>query len=357
MKTKSTILITLFIFATIHLFAQKPASSLIIGSWQTSGPIGDSSHGTYCTIISFYKNHVYQIKGTHVYPRDTGKLRFDTLSYEAGKWKFKRHGKCLKYSKPHPIPVPGAFSMFINSETEKVFICMLNDTCLYTDYLSCDDTLHVIHYKRIPHMPETKDNYKTWFDHVDSTFVLVNSLDTSKKKIIKESYDINLNNTNVSRDSLVTITHEFTGNIKQVSDTGITLKLSEETIDTSMKNGFYSTLYKSFSGDAVNDSLELRTIKIQNIELMKYRGAGRNMFNGIGSILVGTTLTTMFIVAPLASINFKKWEINSPKYFDFFKAGIIQLAVGIPLTIFGKEKKIKLTSKNAIKQKDYWYFK
>jgi len=358
MKTKLTLLVTLFFFVTIHLFAQKPAKSLIIGSWQETGPIGDSSHGTYCTVISFYKNNVYQIKGTHSYPRNTGKLWGDTLNYEAGKWKLKRHGKWLIYSAAHGIPLQGScYSMSDIISTEKVFICKLNDTCLIISDDKPEANSMYSGFTRIPALPIIQDNYKIRHHYVDSTFVLVNSLDTSKKKIIRELDYVNLKTTHINKDTSITISNEIKGNIKHTSDTSLTLEMSEETIFTDMKNGFNSTLSNYYAGNSGNDSIELRTLKIRDIDLLKYRGKGRKTFNNLGSMFIGFSLTTIFIVAPFASINFKKGKINSTNYLNILAAGAAQLVIGIPLSIIGREKKIRLTSKNAIKQGDYWYFK
>jgi hypothetical protein len=76
----------------------------------------------------------------------------------------------------------------------------------------------------------------------------------------------------------------------------------------------------------------------------------------MGSIISVFSVSALLLAAPLVSINYKNGTFNSNRYFSWAYTSMAGIAISLPISILSKEKKYKLTLRNKVKDKKYWYF-
>jgi len=343
MKTKQTLLICIILFTVIDLFGQKQNDTLILGSWKFTSynSCGDSSGtNTFYNVISFYKDHVYQIKTTTKFSDSLKYVRNDTVDIIGGLWYLSENNKQLKYEDRHYIPLRNWSGL----DDSKMYIHTLNDSCLVISY---DPTANIgfTHFKRISLLSPVKDNYRP-------AYFIVNTLDsTKKKKIIQNNFTLHTK----TFQNIGNVTKDLSGVIDQISDSSLSIVVANEEIVVD-QNKFFSKTNNYYSGSSDQDSLEVQSIKLKDLNLLTYNSSSRESFNSMGSMIMAFSDIALLFVAPLASINFKNGDFNSQKYFSIAGASLTGIAVSIPILIFSKEKKYKMILKNKVKDKKYWYF-
>jgi hypothetical protein len=345
MKIKSIILVFAFLFAAFDLIGQNPSNSLIIGSWKLASNVScDKSADTnaFYSVISFYENHVYQMRKSTKYSDSLRYTKNDTVNIEAGSWKISKNGKILKYKDCHEIPT---LNYFYKTKS-KEYIRNFTDSCLVTSFDSKDNFANS-YYKRISLLSPANDNYRP-------VIFLVNSLDSTKKKAIIQNNGFNLFSKLTKNSGSVTKT--ISGYINQICDTSISLIVADEDIVIDQHNGFFSRIDNYYSGTAKKDSVSIQTLKIKDLNFLKYNSRTRSTFHDMGSIISVFSVSALLLAAPLVSINYKNGTFNSNRYFSWAYTSMAGIAISLPISILSKEKKYKLTLRNKVKDKKYWYF-
>jgi len=337
MKTKPTILLCIVLFTVNFLFAQKPANVLLPGSWKFTGNISCgntlNTNNTF-NIISFYNDHVFQIRRSYK-PSDSLKYQKTDTVVETGTWSLSKNGKVLTYDNCHNIPL----KRYEDIHVSEAYIRSVNDSCLL---ISADpkDNSTLSYYKRIPLLLPIKDDY-------NFSFYIVNSLDSTKKKKI-DQYDISLG----LKSGFVR--RNLSGRVYQIYDSSLTFVVYLE--NNVFSKGDFLSKTEYIYGLTDSDSLVIQTINMKDLNYLRCISPTRDFIHFYSQVATFLSATTLLFVAPLVSINYKNGDFNSHRYYTWAGSGLAGVAICIPIMYLTRSGYFKMTMKNKEKDKKYWYF-
>ncbi len=116
---------------------------------------------------------------------------------------------------------------------------------------------------------------------------------------------------------------------------------------------------KSINKDSIKQSIEtfypLNTrpvsFRYDDISMISYQSNSAHNCLVSAKIMTVIGLLTTFVVAPLASIDYRNGSINSRTYFTFAATGLGLYILSIPLFLISKEKKFHLNLNGNSKEK------
>ncbi|MFH0895554.1 MAG: hypothetical protein V2A54_14040 [Bacteroidota bacterium] len=184
---------------------------------------------------------------------------------------------------------------------------------------------------------------------------LSNSLDTSKKVKLQKDKLMTIHIKEFQDVSMTKIIR-YNCSIDSFKDSILTCNIKGEFVNIDYENGCYSRTESNYFNN--DDSLknQIMTININKIWQIENSSVCRDNIHITGNTIIGVSVLTTLILAPLISINYKNGTFNSDKYFTLAGAGLVGIAIGIPISALTVNKKYYLTEKNKIKKRNYWYF-
>ena len=348
MSKKIVCLSMLLLVFSSKIWSQKSIDSLLIGSWQLSyyDIKGKVSNEPLNKIINFYANHSYQIRMKVNGLDSSAKLVLNKINADAGQWELDNRVRFVKFKNVHTIPSLSDLTLI----DEEYFIHSINDTNLVLVGFEGRQKINY-HYKRITPITALNDNFNPKINHES---FLVNTSDTTILIKLYNHKPSTLISYDFSNDSVSKKT-EISGTIGCVNDSVLTYLVWSESIKILKKNGCKSSTVNEYWLAGNFDNIEPRKLKIKDFQLFEYISPERDVLHSFGNQIVGFSVISTFLIAPLSSINFKTGDFNAKQYYSWAKAGLISFSVGLPLSLLTKPRQYKLTLKNSIKNADYWY--
>lgn len=338
----------------ICCFANRKLDNQLLGSWKI---IKKDSAGVILTntssihFFSFYKPGQFQINEVDIIKDSTQKIYGQRFYY--GGWEINRIDDSLFIFKSFAL-------MGLIGYDQRYSISTLSDSVLVLSY-SIATTKYSLHFARVAPIVELKPANEINFvkvkvadsRHDDRKFVLINSADTTKKVLINAADGINVSIEESTSDTTIESIESWTGGeIVGITDSAIQLKIYEYKTHIEYKNDSSKTLEKNYNMQGGF----IRTIELHKISSFSYTSKkqnARNVFFGSMAFIAG--MNALF-VAPLVSINYLKGGFNSKRYFTWAGISLITMGICIPISQVFTEKGFKLTMKNSITNRDYWYF-
>lgn len=181
-------------------------------------------------------------------------------------------------------------------------------------------------------------------------FYLTNAADSTKKIKLETSTQYDLAYTPIVADSnIVRKRVTLTGQISYLYMGDIYYNFTSEYIDILYTDGIESkTTNSSFF---YND----RLIKQSSLSHIAYQSPKRAAINHACMMVMGFSILTTAIIAPLVSINYTNGNFNKDLYYAVAGTGLVGLTFSIPLATLTSPKNYYLTQKNNKQTKDYWY--
>lgn len=124
----------------------------------------------------------------------------------------------------------------------------------------------------------------------------------------------------------------FNGNIKSFDNTMLVLNTSEETSET-----YKSYMLTSAKTNSFFEMPKARSVQIQSLDGVYYSSRTRERARSVMFSIVAISAFTSLVVAPLASLEYKKSStpgfkgFDRPMYFSIAGTGLFVAAVSIPV--------------------------
>ena len=161
------------------------------------------------------------------------------------------------------------------------------------------------------------------------SMVLTDNIDTTKQEVIKfGSYiHLTLDTQRLGVDSAEKYVNLY-GQVKEVTDSSITIVVQYEDIRIERKDGYTSSISNRYEEDK-----ETRTIHVREIYELTHTSKRRLTLNTIvGSIGVTSILGALF-VAPLVSIDYKNGGFKGKQYLILLGSGAMGGLVFMPIAL------------------------
>lgn len=343
-SSKHSLCYNLKINSDNNTFSQNLQDSLIIGSWELTAYETDGNikrikdfHRT----LSFFKDSIYMQKTSYIDTAIAGTV-------ELGMWYIFSNYILKEVKQQAPAYSIHAIDYFND------FIFSVSDTSLIL--LSYDKgDVQYTHYSRAlrpEDRPEDLTFKKKNVFHIEPTYKLVNSFDSTRKITLSQRNTLNVRYENhYEKDT--TGSTDIEGFLHDIEDSLLIIRAISEKIEFELANKMSVEVNKDYF--KIETDNKLKKINIKDINYIEYISPGKTTVNGLGTTLMSLSAVTMFVVAPLASINFKNKAINPKKYFNVAGAGLIGFTVSIPIIIYSQGKSFSVTKKGQKKEKEFWY--
>ncbi|MFI5151098.1 MAG: hypothetical protein ACHQRM_15290 [Bacteroidia bacterium] len=186
-------------------------------------------------------------------------------------------------------------------------------------------------------------------------FYLVSCKDSTRKIGLKESGEISMDLTEKFDTTVLKSRNDHTsGRIFGLTDTTLKWKMYSENSILRYKDGnsLSTEHYFGFSQDSLG--LARKEIPLRQINTLYYTSHTRSIKNGIGGTVMACSFLSLFLVAPLASINYHTGSFNASRYYTWAGSSLAGVALSIPLVAFA-DKRYKIVPNHTSKTPGTWY--
>ena len=336
--------IALFVLMTSLSFGQdRNTYSLLLGSWEIKAPY-DTTTSEY---VSFYYKNKYQVTGTS---REGKKVILSE-----GKYHLNHSGTLLTLSENYPD-----YRYYFAYYPERPSL-RVTDSNLFFDQTGRErlSTSLLNIQKSSPFWPFAQPAPANLL-RKDTAIWLINSADTTRKRRIAPDRVpiLTLHSDTAGTTEIDSQTVELYGGISKYHSDSLTMQLSYESTTIHYKNCYITTITKNYQSCCQEEVLpENKKIAIQTIKTIQYSTRTSGSIYGVAAALCILSGTTALAVAPLVSLNYKNGDFNSAKYKTWAGAGLIGMAVTLPVMYIFREKKYNITWNPALNRANYWYIR
>lgn len=183
-----------------------------------------------------------------------------------------------------------------------------------------------------------------------------------KKTIYKKNSFLTVEYTEFHTDSSKTLKNvTLEGKLRKVTDNSLTIAIRTEKIEMDFENGKSTEIQNQYSLENRNYRYgydyeeELRTVSFRKITQL-YSNTEKRGYE-FGSALMGCSIFTALLVAPLTSINYKTGKFNQKQYYTVAGFSLVGVAVAIPIMALTQSSKyFNIKSRKPDEDDNYYYF-